>query len=73
MRRAVAERGEVVMKLESLQVTGSFKARGAISKLTSLSEAEVRRGVVTASGGNHGVAVATQAGSPGRPRRCSCR
>ena len=57
----------VVLKLESLQVTGSFKARGALSKLLSLDEAAFRRGLVTASGGNHGVAVAyagRQAGVP---------
>jgi threonine dehydratase len=59
--------GEVVLKLESLQVTGSFKARGAISKLTSLSEAEVRRGLVTASGGNHGAAVAYAGRVAGTP------
>ena len=57
----------VVLKLELLQVTGSFKARGALSKLLSLDEAAFRRGLVTASGGNHGVAVAyagRQAGVP---------
>lgn len=59
--------GEVVLKLESLQVTGSFKARGATSKLTSLSEAEVRRGLVTASGGNHGAAVAYAGRVAGTP------
>jgi threonine dehydratase len=45
-------------KLENLQVSGSFKARGAISKLAHLNEAEIARGLVTASGGNHGLAVA---------------
>jgi threonine dehydratase len=39
-------------------VTGSFKPRGATNKLLSLSEDEVRRGIITASGGNHGLAVA---------------
>lgn len=58
---------ELVMKLECLQVTGSFKARGAISKLTSLSAAEVARGLVTASGGNHGAAVAYAGWVAGRP------
>ncbi|HET6518454.1 MAG TPA: threonine/serine dehydratase [Geminicoccaceae bacterium] len=67
MRRAMSAAGEVVMKLESLQATGSFKARGAISKLTSLSEAEVRHGIVTASGGNHGVAVAYAGWVAGTP------
>lgn len=50
--------GELLLKLEFLQVTGSFKARGAANKLLSLSGGEVRRGIVTASGGNHGLAVA---------------
>jgi threonine dehydratase len=51
-------RGTVVLKLESLQVTGSFKARGATSKLTSLPPDRLKRGIITASGGNHGIAVA---------------
>jgi len=49
---------EVFFKLESLQVTGSFKARGAINKLLSLSEEEKSKGVISASTGNHGAAVA---------------
>jgi threonine dehydratase len=48
----------VYFKLENLQVTGSFKARGAMSKLLSLSKEELGRGVVAASTGNHGAAVA---------------
>ena len=48
----------VALKLESLQVTGSFKARGALNKLLSLDASERRRGVVAASTGNHGLAVA---------------
>jgi threonine dehydratase len=39
-------------------VTGSFKARGATNKLLSLTAEELRRGIVTASGGNHGLATA---------------
>jgi threonine dehydratase len=46
------------LKLESLQVTGSFKARGATNKVLGLPAAEVARGLVTASGGNHGLGVA---------------
>ena len=46
------------LKLECLQITGSFKARGATNTLLSLSEDEVARGIITASGGNHGLAVA---------------
>ena len=50
--------GRLTLKLECLQIVGSFKARGAAAKLTSLDEAAVRRGLVTASGGNHGLGVA---------------
>jgi threonine dehydratase len=57
--RDSAEIGESLMlKLECLQVTGSFKARGAINKLKSLSPDNLSRGIITASGGNHGLAVA---------------
>ena len=50
--------GELFLKLECLQVTGSFKARGASNAIMSLDKAAVKRGVITASGGNHGLAVA---------------
>jgi threonine dehydratase len=49
---------KVYVKLENLQYTGSFKFRGAMNKLRCLSEEERSRGVVTASTGNHGMAVA---------------
>jgi threonine dehydratase len=45
------------LKLENLQITGSFKIRGAINKIMTLSEDERRRGVITVSSGNHGRAV----------------
>jgi threonine dehydratase len=48
----------LVLKLEQLQVTGSFKARGALNKLLTLDPDALRAGLVTASGGNHGAAVA---------------
>ena len=51
----------VYMKLENLQHTGSFKARGAMNKLLSLRAGALERGVVTASTGNHGAAVARSA------------
>jgi len=51
----------VHLKLENQQRTGSFKLRGAASKLTSLSAAERAAGVVTASTGNHGAGVACAA------------
>ena len=48
----------VFLKLETAQVTGSFKVRGAMNKLLSLEPAVRRRGVVAASSGNHGAALA---------------
>jgi len=59
--------GPVSYKLECLQVTGSFKARGAISKLGTLSDVEIAKGLVTASGGNHGLAIAYAGWLTGRP------
>jgi threonine dehydratase len=53
------------LKCESLQKTGSFKARGALNKVLSLSEAERARGLVTVSAGNHAAAVAWAAQSTG--------
>lgn len=50
--------GKVSLKLEQLQITGSFKVRGAWWRLHRLSAAERARGVVTASAGNHGLGVA---------------
>lgn len=50
--------GPVFLKLENLQITGSFKARGAVNKLFNLNPEEIARGIVTASGGNHGLGVA---------------
>ena len=50
--------GDVFLKLENQQVTHSFKIRGVINKLLSLSAEEKAKGVVTASAGNHGQAVA---------------
>ena len=47
---------QVYFKLENLQHTGSFKLRGAMNKLLSLTDEEKERGVVTASTGNHGAA-----------------
>ena len=49
---------EVYLKLESHQITGSFKLRGAMNKCLSLSKGDRSRPVVTASSGNHAVAVA---------------
>nr|WP_107909761.1 threonine/serine dehydratase [Streptomyces chartreusis] len=51
----------VTAKLELLQRTGSFKARGATAKLLSLSDDQRAAGVVAVSGGNHGIALAMTA------------
>ena len=56
---------DVRCKLENLQHTGSFKARGAMNKVLVLTADERRRGVITASTGNHGAAVARSAGQVG--------
>ena len=48
----------VFFKLENLQMTGSFKERGALNRLLTLSAEERNRGVIAASAGNHGMALA---------------
>ena len=50
--------GKVYLKLESEQHTGSFKARGSLNKVLSLTEVERGRGVITASTGNHALGMA---------------
>ncbi len=55
---AAAAACDVVLKLENLQVTGSFKLRGAAKKMLGLSDAQRACGVVACSSGNHGRAVA---------------
>jgi threonine dehydratase len=49
---------DVWLKLESLQPTGSFKIRGALNKISSLTAVAKHRGIVTASAGNHALGVA---------------
>ena len=58
----ICEDAEVFLKTENLQVTGSFKVRGAYYKMSQLSDEEKARGVVACSAGNHaqGVALAAQ-------------
>ena len=51
-------RSQVYLKLENLQFTGSFKVRGAMNALLSLPKEQSPSGVVAASSGNHGIAVA---------------
>ncbi|MCB9550805.1 MAG: pyridoxal-phosphate dependent enzyme [bacterium] len=48
----------IVLKLECLQRSGSFKLRGALNRLLALDPAQRKAGVITASGGNHGLGVA---------------
>ena len=58
---------QVFFKLDNLQMTGSFKERGALNKLLSLSMEERQHGVIAASAGNHGLAVAFHAQRLGIP------
>ncbi|WP_334047688.1 bifunctional threonine ammonia-lyase/L-serine ammonia-lyase TdcB [Lacticaseibacillus paracasei] len=53
--------GDVYLKMENMQLTGSFKFRGAYNKIRHLSDAEKARGVITASAGNHAQGVALTA------------
>lgn len=59
--------GPTLLKLECLQVTGAFKVRGANNAILQLHDTALARGVITASGGNHGLAVAYGAHASGCP------
>lgn len=56
---------EIYLKLENLQRTGSFKERGALNRILTLTPEESRRGVIAASAGNHAQAVAYHAATRG--------
>ena len=58
VRQPVCAAQTLYLKLECLQICGSFKARGAVNKLLSIPPEQLQRGLVTASGGNHGLGVA---------------
>jgi threonine dehydratase len=58
---------EIWLKFENLQFTSSFKERGALNRLTALSEEERRRGVIAMSAGNHAQGVAYHAKRLGIP------
>jgi threonine dehydratase len=58
---------EIFLKLENLQITGSFKDRGAFNKLKSLTPAEAEAGVIAMSAGNHAQGVAYHAQRLGIP------
>lgn len=53
------------LKLEALQMAGSFKVRGVFNKVMTMTDDERRRGLVTVSGGNHAIALAKVAGTLG--------
>ncbi len=55
----------VFLKLEICQITGSFKFRGVVSKFLSLSDTRIKRGLVTASSGNHAAAFAHMVATSG--------
>jgi threonine dehydratase len=57
--------GKICLKAENLQLTGSFKIRGAVNKLATLTDEECRGGVVAASAGNHAQALALAAQARG--------
>jgi len=64
---------EVALKAELFQRTGSFKLRGAINRVASLTREERAGGAVTVSAGNHAQAPPWPAPKPGSTSWCSCR
>ena len=64
--------GQVFLKLENQQITNAFKVRGAFYKLLHLTQREKDLGIITASAGNHGQAVAYAAKKLGFPRKNRC-
>lgn len=66
---AVFGPGQLALKLECLQHTGTFKARGALSVARSLTESQVAKGITAASAGNHAIAAAWAARQIGVPAR----
>jgi len=58
VKQSICQAHLLYLKLECLQISGSFKARGAVNKLLSLPSEQLQHGLVTASGGNHGLGVA---------------
>ena len=64
---------EIYLKLENLQMTGAFKERGALNRISLLTPAQAARGVIAASAGNHAQGVAYHATRRGHPLdRLSC-
>ena len=64
---SAATGADVFLKLENRQHTGSFKLRGAANRVLTLESAQLDRGCVAASSGNHGAAVAYSLAQLGRP------
>lgn len=62
---AIGSGVETVIKLELFQITGSFKARGALNVVMNLEPEQIARGVTAASGGNHAIATAYAASVAG--------
>lgn len=60
-------KGEVFLKLENLQITGSFKLRGSYIRLSKLTQEERSRGIITMSAGNHALGIAYHAQRMGIP------
>ncbi len=58
VKQPICQAESLYLKLECLQIGGSFKARGAVNKLLSIPPERLQYGLVTASGGNHGLGVA---------------
>ena len=63
----ISSMGQIYLKTENLQVTGSFKVRGACYKISQLSQEEKARGVIACSAGNHAQGVALAATKTGIP------
>lgn len=61
LEKSLGVKHPIYLKAESLQFTGSFKARGALNKLLSVKDAALKKGVITASAGNHAQGVAFHA------------
>ncbi len=62
LSKTILEGNEIYLKSENLQITGSFKLRGAYYKISKLSEEQKKKGIIACSAGNHaqGVALAAQ-------------
>ena len=61
----LSKNNEIYLKAENLQVTGSFKVRGAYAKISELTEEQKKRGIIACSAGNHAQGVALSAQKSG--------